>query len=179
MTLQSPKSSFWLPDDEWRKVQKYLPITCVDVLPFRLDKGEIAELGLILRNTPHQGERWCLIGGRLQYNEVLTEGVDREIIEALGDKTITTLVGGGEPLKVVQYMPEMGRGEYFDPRQHAIGLTYAVELSGIVVPQGEALDFKWFSVSKIQTLEAIGFGQKQLIIDCLQLLGHPSDFLTV
>ncbi|MEI6065870.1 MAG: DUF4916 domain-containing protein [Methylococcaceae bacterium] len=179
MTLQSPKSSFWLPDDEWRKVQKCLPITCVDVLPFRLDKGEIGEFGLILRNTPHQGERWCLIGGRLQYNEVLKEAVVREIIEALGDKTIYTLIGGGEPLKVVQYMPEIGRGEYFDPRQHAIGLTYAVELSGIFVPQGEALDFKWFSISKIHELEEIGFGQKQLIIDCLRELGQLSDFVPV
>ena len=88
MTLQSPKSSFWLPDDEWRKVQKCLPITCVDVLPFRLDKGEIREFGLILRNTPHQGEQWCLIGGRLQYNELRIEGVGRGIIDALGDKPL-------------------------------------------------------------------------------------------
>ena len=76
-------------------------------------------------------------------------------------------------------MPEIGRGEYFDPRQHAIGLTYAVELSGIFVPQGEALDFKWFSISKIHELEEIGFGQKQLIIDCLRELGQLSDFVPV
>lgn len=178
MTLQAPKSSYWLPDNEWRNLQKCLPIVCVDVLPFRLDKGEIQEFGLILRNTPHQGDRWCLIGGRLQYKELLKEGVAREIIEALGDKTIYTLMGG-ELVKVVQYMPEIGMGEYFDPRQHAIGLTYAVELSGIFVPQGEALDFKWFPISQIHEMECIGFGQQQLIIDCLRHLSQLSDYSTV
>ena len=79
--------------------------------------------------TPRiRGFRWCLIGGRLQYNETLNQAVAREIIEALGDKVIHKLVGGIESVKVVQYMPEIGIGEYFDPRQHAIGLTYAAEI---------------------------------------------------
>lgn len=173
MTLQSPKSSYWLSPDEWQKVQKNLPIVCVDVLPLRMDKGKIREFGLILRDTPHQGEKWCLIGGRLQYKETLNAAVAREINEALGDKALHKLVDG-EPVKVVQYMPELGIGEYFDPRQHAIGLTYAVELSGIFVPQGEALNFNWFSISKIHEMDVIGFGQKQIIIECLLHLGDYS-----
>jgi ADP-ribose pyrophosphatase YjhB (NUDIX family) len=122
MTLQKPKSSYWLTDDEWLRVQNCLPITCVDVLPFRLDKNKIQQFGLILRHTPHQGDRWCLIGGRLQYKERLIEGVAREIIEALGDKVTHTLMAN-EPVKIVQYMPEKSLGEYYDPRQHAIGVT--------------------------------------------------------
>lgn len=178
MTLISPKSSYWLPEDEWRNVQKCIPIVCVDVLPFCLDNGEISEYGLILRKTPHQGDRWCLIGGRLQYKESLKEGVTREIIETLGDKVKIKLIGN-ESAKVIQYMPEIGLGEYFDPRQHAIGLTYTAELSGIFVPQGEALDFKWFSIEKIHEMDGIGFGQKQIILDCLRNLDQIPDYLTV
>lgn len=179
VTVQLPKSSYWLEEDEWHKIQKCLPIVCVDVLPVRMDRGEIREFGLILRNTPHQGVRWCLIGGRLQYNETLNQAVAREIIEALGDKVIHKLVGGIESVKVVQYMPEIGIGEYFDPRQHAIGLTYAAEISGNFAPQGEALDFKWFSIYQISEMDGIGFGQKQLIVDYLQNHGKIPECLPV
>ncbi len=178
MTLISPKSSYWLPEDEWRNVQKCIPIVCVDALPFRMDKGELREVGLILRNTPHQGERWCLVGGRLQYKESLKEGIIREIIETLGDK-VNIKFTEDKPAKVVQYMPEEGLGEYFDPRQHAISLTYTVLLSGICVPQGEALDFKWFSIDQLYEMDRIGFGQKQIILDCLHTIDQISAFLTV
>jgi hypothetical protein len=67
-------------------------------------------------------------------------------------------------------MPETGKAEYFDPRKHAIGLTYAVELAGSFVPQGEALDFKWFPINQIREMKNIGFGQQQIIIDCLKYL---------
>lgn len=169
MTSPLPKSSYWLANDAWLRIQNYLPITCVDVLPFRLENNKIREFGLILRNTPHQGDRWCLIGGRLQYKELLKDGVAREIIEALGDKITYNLISN-EPVKVVQYMPGTGIGEYFDPRKHAIGLTYAVKLAGSFVPQGEALDFKWFPISQVHEMKDIGFGQQRIIIDCLQYL---------
>ena len=173
MSIIPPKSAYWLPDDEWRKVQKCLPIVCVDVLPFRRADTEIHEIGLIKRNTPHQGVRWCLIGGRLQYSESLTEAAGREIRDALGDQVEYTMAGSGAPLKVVQYMPEPDKGEYFDPRQHAVSLTYGAELSGVFTPQGEALDFGWFPVSGMAEMDGIGFGQERLIIECLnRLTGH-------
>jgi hypothetical protein len=49
-------------------------------------------------------------------------------------------------------------------------LTFAVELAGSFVPQGEALDFQWFSISQVHEMQTIGFGQQQVIIDCLQYL---------
>jgi len=167
----APKSEHWLPEEEWRKVQRCLPIVCVDVLPIRRQATEIQEIGLILRETPHQGRRWCLIGGRLQYNELLTEGVARELREALGDGFSYSLVGGDEPLTIAQYLPTLGKGELYDPRQHALGMTYAVEMSGSFDPRGEALDFAWFPVADLADMEGIGFGQKPMLIECLRRLG--------
>lgn len=169
MTLLPPKSTFWLPDDEWHRVQKSLPITCVDVLPVQLRQGKVAGVGLILRHTPHQGPRWCLIGGRLQYTELLTDAVYRELFETLGGKLKFKLLGLGAPDKVVQYLPEPDSTEYYDPRQHAISLTFIAEVSGELDPQGEALDFNWFTIDQVCKLDdEIGFGQQSLIIDLLE-----------
>ena len=171
MTIQIPKSAYWLPEDEWSNVQKCIPIVCVDVLPFRFDQGKPFEFGLIFRNTPHQGKRWCLIGGRLQYKESIQEGIKREIVQTLGDK-VKIKLKVNELAKVVQYMPEMELGEYFDPRQHAISLTYTAVLSGIFLPHGEALDFRWFSINQIDEMDDIGFGQKKIIIDYFMHLDY-------
>ena len=170
MSNITPKSEHWLPTDEWRRVQRCLPIVCVDVLPIRRLQGEIQDFGLILRETPHQGRQWCLIGGRLQYNELLTEGVERELREALGDNINYTYFGNGEPLKVAQYLPTPDKGELYDPRQHALGLTFAVELSGSFTQQGEALEFAWFPAAGLAEMEGIGFGQKPMLIECLRRL---------
>ena len=170
MSNFTPKSEHWLPVEDWRKVQRCLPIVCVDVLPIRRRQGELRDIGLVFRETPHQGRQWCLIGGRLQYNELLTEGVERELREALGDKIIFTCFGSDEPLKVAQYLPTPDKGELYDPRQHALALTYVVELSGEITPQGEALEFSWFPVAGLAEMQGIGFGQQPIIIECLQRL---------
>jgi ADP-ribose pyrophosphatase YjhB (NUDIX family) len=83
-----------LDPEMWRQVQQLVPITCVDVLPVQLsngDRGTIQRVGLILRETPHQGERWCLVGGRLLRKESFHEAVTREIRDALGRQAQFTL----------------------------------------------------------------------------------------
>jgi len=170
MSLPAQKSAYWLPEDDWRKVQRCLPILCVEVLPVRRAGGAVREIGLIRRNTPHQGIRWCLIGGRLQYDELIAEAVGREIREALGEGVGYVWDGRDEPLKVAQYMPTTQKGEYFDPRQHAVSLVFAVDLSGAPSPRGEALDFQWFSLDRIPEAESVGFGHGKLLADCLRAL---------
>jgi len=56
----------WHEPEQWRRVQKILPIACVDVLllhPTPQTARRVEALGLILRDTPHQGRRWCLVRG--------------------------------------------------------------------------------------------------------------------
>jgi ADP-ribose pyrophosphatase YjhB (NUDIX family) len=151
-------------------VQRCLPIVCVDVLACRRENGILQEVGLIRRNTPHQGVRWCLIGGRMQYGESIVEAIGREIREALGDRIEHRWSGIDEPLKLVQYMPTLEKGEYHDPRQHAISLIYAVEVLGTPVPQGEALDFKWFKPGKVPSEEEMGFGKGAVVADLIERL---------
>ena len=66
------------------------------------------------------------------------------------------------PEMIGQYFP-MARGTAgYDPRKHAIGLTYRVALSGEPSPLGEALDFRWFPETAIP-FEEVGFGQEHVI----------------
>lgn len=172
MSLTLQTSPYWLPEDEWRKVQRCLPIVCVDVLACRRENGALQEVGLIRRNTPHQGVRWCLVGGRMRYGELIAEAIGREIREALGDGVGHRWNGLDEPLKLVQYMPMLGKGEYHDPRQHAISLVYAVELLGTPVPQGEALDFQWFKTGEVPREKDMGFGKGAVVADLIRRLNH-------
>jgi ADP-ribose pyrophosphatase YjhB (NUDIX family) len=167
MPLPAPTPPHWLPEEEWRKIQRCLPILCVEVLPVRRAGGAVSEIGLILRDTPHEGVRWCLLGGRLRYGEPLAGAVGREIREALGGVGFAW-DGDGEPLAVAQYLPTPQAGGLHDPRQHAVSLVHAVALSGPPSPQGEARDFRWFAPARLP--EAIGFGQQALLDTCLSRL---------
>ncbi|MEO7002122.1 MAG: DUF4916 domain-containing protein, partial [Ktedonobacterales bacterium] len=70
----------WLELTEWERIQKCVPIICVDILPVRFARQRQQRplaLGLIRRDTPHQGQRWCLIGGRVLYGESLGDAIER------------------------------------------------------------------------------------------------------
>jgi ADP-ribose pyrophosphatase YjhB (NUDIX family) len=162
----------WLSESAWRAVQQRIPITCVDVLPVRGKTADSYEVGLILRDTPHQGQRWCLIGGRLLLNESLRSAAIRQIREALGSSVSCILEKSPQPLWVAQYVPEEHAGYPFDPRQHAIGLTFPVRLNGTACPTGEALDFQWFNVKQLPKKSSVGFGQERTILECVRLLSE-------
>ena len=50
----------WLDAADWKWVQDTMPIPCADAVPVRLgeDGQTVEHVGLIYRNTPHQGMRW-------------------------------------------------------------------------------------------------------------------------
>jgi len=161
----------WFPEWEWKFVQDRVPIVCADVLPIRKEAGNRSEVGLILRDTPHQGRRWCLIGGRILLNESFRDAVTREVRQALGPAVEYKLPRPLEPAFIAQYFSEHRTGELFDPRQHAIGLTFAAEISGEISVGGEALDFGWYDVSKLPAEAEIGFGQDRVVAECVHRLG--------
>jgi len=160
----------WLPEAEWRMLQQRIPVVCVDVLPLRIAGACKIEVGFIYRQTPHQGRRWCLVGGRLLRNELLRSAVIRQIREALGSGVRCILSPPVEPLLVAEYFSREVRGSLLDPRQHAISLTFAVQVHGSIQPTGEALDFRWFSLDKFPNSNQFGFGQKRVILDCVRRL---------
>jgi ADP-ribose pyrophosphatase YjhB (NUDIX family) len=160
-----------LPAALWRTIQASVPILCVDVLPLRRVETGQREVGLIRRDTPHQGERWCLIGGRVGLNEPIAQAVDREVREALGEAARCEWTPTSQPHRIVEYFSDGRPGALLDPRQHALSLTFWVEISGPLTLGGEARDFQWFETRGLPDPAEFGFGQDQVVADCIEQLG--------
>ena len=170
------KRGLRLSPADWKWIQKSMPVVCVDFLPVQLSpapKHELQAVGLIYRETP-RGRRWCLIGGRLLYGESLTKAIRRQASETLGRHVKVHIGPDQQPLYIAQYSPS-GRAPFsLDPRQHAVGLTFAVEMEGRPTPRGEAIKFAWFGNARIPAARGLGFGQNGVIEACVRLLRTSS-----
>lgn len=168
----------WLKSDEWHFVQKHVPITCVDVLPVKAvvdgDRSR-QELGLIYRETPHQGKRWCLIGGRLLRKESFCEAIGRQLNETLGSNIEFAIPQDIQPVYAAQYFPEARAFGLVDPRQHSIGLIFAVPITGVVRPAGEAISFKWFAPSNLPAPDEMWHGQHEVLLKVIARLDVPTE----
>jgi ADP-ribose pyrophosphatase YjhB (NUDIX family) len=168
-------ASRWLSPADWRMVQASVPIACVDVIPVRstrasagaADVGSFDSIGLILRDTPHQGRRWCLVGGRMLRNESFAQAIGRQLRETLGPDATFDLPAPIQPAYVAQYFTEPRSAGLHDPRQHALGNTFIVRVTGETRAQGEAHEFRWFPVDALPTAEEFGFGQDRVLAACL------------
>jgi ADP-ribose pyrophosphatase YjhB (NUDIX family) len=139
----------WIDDATWEAVQGTVPITCVDLLPFRRGGTEVA---LVLRATPFgAAPRWCHMGGRVRHGETVRAALLRHLHETVSGADVV-LAADPQPDYVMQWFPDAvdpardGVAYGWDPRQHAVALCFAVELTGAPepVPGGEALRFGWF-----------------------------------
>lgn len=158
----------WLSEDDYRLIQNSVPIPCVDIAPLRLsEEGAIKGIGLIFRDTPHQGRRWCLVGGRVLRNETLAAAVSRQLRQTLGDTIRFQLDADAQPVYIAQYFPTRQPVGVVDPRQHAITMNYCLEITGQIVPQGEALEFRWFNPDSLPGAEQFGFEQDRVLRECL------------
>ena len=144
----------WIPKAEYDLIQARVPILCVDLLPVNAARDAI---GLIRRETPDDGEGWCLIGGAVVRNEPLLDAIARHVRSTLGDRFDFRLVSQ-QPLTIIEYFAEPSRGEFHDPRKHAVALSYVAICQGEPSPAGEALEFRWFAREEIGGIE-FGFGQ--------------------
>lgn len=177
-----------MSDDEWRRAQEILPIACVDVLPIQVKKRtghdsipEIEKVFLIWRNTPHQGTRWCLIGGRMFHGFSLGKSVEDQLKVTLN--VSIPVPPTEQPTYVAQYRPFPGEGFHVDPRRHAVGYTYClkvdekqfkpvpkeelknIEYEGI---KSEARDYEWFRLDQLPQPHEFGFGQHLVVNACLE-----------
>jgi ADP-ribose pyrophosphatase YjhB (NUDIX family) len=160
----------WLAPDDWQWVQATVPIACVDVLPVRVVDGRVARVGLIHRDTPHQGRRWCLVGGRLWRDESFADGAARQLRETLGDAVAFEPVAPDQqPDHVAQYFSVARPDGLLDPRQHAVTIVFVVPLLGdAATAGGEALEFRWFEPAQLPPPSAWGFGQDAIAAACLR-----------
>ena len=98
---------------------------------------------------------WCHLGGRVRRGETIRAALVRHLTSTLEDVQVDFPVDP-QPARVVQYFPadvpvDAGLRHGVDPRQHAVALVFAVELSGhpAVVPGGEAMDFRWWTLDQV------------------------------
>jgi len=160
----------WLGDDDWRWVQETVPVACVDVLPVQMSGvgGAIARVGLIHRDTPHQGRRWCLVGGRLWRDESFAEAATRQIRETLGAGAQFHIDADAQPVYIAQYFTHEREVGLLDPRQHAVAMVFVVPIGGDIVAGGEACEFRWFGRNELPIPEEWGFGQDRVAEACLK-----------
>ncbi|MFB9647060.1 NUDIX hydrolase, partial [Microbacterium terregens] len=113
--------------------------------------GAAQRVGLILRHSPY-GEVWCHLGGRIQRGETIADALRRHARETL--QIDIELALEPQPVDVFQWFPaevapDDGTPYGDDARKHAIGLSFIVEHEGAPTPQGEALDFAYFSLDEL------------------------------
>jgi ADP-ribose pyrophosphatase YjhB (NUDIX family) len=158
------QSTDWLEDHVWKLCQQSVPIACVDALPVQREGGRIVRVGLIFRDTPHQGRRWCVVGGRLRRGESVHAALRRQVRETLGDQARIEAID--PTIHLAEYFPTPVPGEMHDPRQHALTPTFLIDLAGEPCPQGEAADFRWFDPA--DTPAPMGFDQHLLLARMLK-----------
>jgi ADP-ribose pyrophosphatase YjhB (NUDIX family) len=159
----------WMPDEDYEFIQARVPILCVDVLLSPNDDPR--RVGLIRRAAP-DGDAWCLIGGRVLRNERLAAAVERHVAVTLGagvhvDRS--TLEFGA----VIEYFTEPGPDGLYDPRKHAVAITYAASCECTSEPEahGEAFEFAWFKIDQLSEV-SFGFGQGDAVARVLKKLGR-------
>jgi ADP-ribose pyrophosphatase YjhB (NUDIX family) len=159
----------WLADEDYEFIQAHMPILCVDVLLSPV--GDPRQVALIRRAAP-EGDAWCLIGGRVLRDEHLPDAVDRHVAATLGPGVHvdrSTLQFGA----VIEYFTERRADGPYDPRKHAVSITYAAacEFSGEPEALGEAFEFAWFKIDQLSEV-SFGFGQGEVAARVLNNLGR-------
>lgn len=159
-----------LPAEDYEFIKASVPVLCVDIL--LSPKGDPRQVALV-RRTTYQGDvGWCLVGGRVLRNEHLPAAVERHVAATLGPAVWvdrSTLELGA----VIEYFTEPDLGEFYDPRKHAVALTYAAscECTGQPEALGEALEFGWFKIDQLSVVN-FGFGQGEAVARVLKKLGR-------
>jgi ADP-ribose pyrophosphatase YjhB (NUDIX family) len=165
-----PQNPNWLDDSDWKWVQDTLPIACCDVVPVQMiGNGQtIEKIGLIYRDTPHQGMRWCMVGGRMYRNESMAEAATRQLRETLGPEVQFQIDPQAQPDFVVQYFTSTRPVGFLDPRQHAITLAFVIPITGKIAAMGEAASFQWFDPTDLPPADEWGFSQNVVVQKCIQ-----------
>lgn len=142
----------FLPAPLYEQIEQSLPIACVDFVSFRVGAGgNAAEVGLIKRRSPF-GTVWCHLGGRIIRGESVAQALRRHARDTLD--VDLDLPPDPQPRYVYQWFPpddtpDKAEPHGIDPRKHAIGLSFVVDMVGDPKPRNEALSFDFFAVDAL------------------------------
>lgn len=134
----------WLSEDELSSARERLPIVYVDAVPVRVDaRGQVAEVGLLLRAMPDGSISRAIVSGRVLYGERIRDALLRHLEKDLGTMALPRVSPSPQPFTIVEYFPSPEVTGFFDPRQHAVSLAFIVPLDGDCAPSQDALDLVW------------------------------------
>lgn len=100
---------------------------------------------------PEIGEKWDIIGGRIDPGISLLENLKREIQE----ETSLKLIGNPKLIAAQDILRVKDR--------HVVRLTYLGEIQGSPIPNEESLKLKWFTFKEIKNLKNLDIYVKELI----------------
>jgi ADP-ribose pyrophosphatase YjhB (NUDIX family) len=142
----------WLSPDSLEQVRAHVPIVYVDAVPVRVDgRGEVTEVGLLLRQAADGTISRMVVSGRVMFGERIRDALLRHLEKDLGPLAFPDVPPDPSPFTVVEYFPDPQRSGFHDPRHHAVSLAYVVPVAGDCTPTQEALDLAWFTPA-----EAVG-----------------------
>ena len=134
----------WLADDELASARERLPIVYVDAVPVRTDaRGQISEIGLLLRAMPDGSISRAVVSGRVLYGELVRDALLRHLEKDLGSMALPRVPASPQPFTIVEYFPSPEVTGFHDPRQHAVALAFIVPMEGDCQPSSQALDLVW------------------------------------
>lgn len=136
----------WLAEEELDSARERLPIVYIDAVPVRTDdRGEVVQIGLLLRAMPDGTISRAVVSGRVLYGERVRDALLRHLEKDLGPVALPRVAPSPQPFTVVEYFPDPDVTGFHDPRQHAVSLAFVVPLDGDCSPSQKALDLVWVS----------------------------------
>jgi ADP-ribose pyrophosphatase YjhB (NUDIX family) len=157
----------WLSPESLEQVRAHVPIVYVDAVPVRVDgRGEVTEVGLLLRQAADGTISRMVVSGRVMFGERIRDALLRHLEKDLGPLAFPDIPPNPAPFTVVEYFPDPQRSGFHDPRHHAVSLAYVVPVDGDCTPTQEALDLAWFSPAEVvgpQVREQMTGGHDRLI----------------
>jgi ADP-ribose pyrophosphatase YjhB (NUDIX family) len=136
----------WLSPDQLEQVRAHVPLVYVDAVPVRVDgRGEVTEVGLLLRQAADGTISRMVVSGRVLFGERIRDALMRHLEKDLGSLALPDVPPNPAPFTVVEYFPDPDRSGFHDPRHHAVSLAYVVPVGGDCMPTQEALDLAWFT----------------------------------
>lgn len=136
----------WLSEDDLQSARERLPIVYVDAVPVRTDgRGQVVEVGLLLRGMPDGSISRAIVSGRVLYGERVRDALVRHVEKDLGAMALPRVPASPQPFTIVEYFPDPDITGFHDPRQHSVALAFIVPVEGDCSPSQESLDLVWVS----------------------------------
>ncbi len=140
----------WLSPESLEQVRAHVPLVYVDAVPVRVDgRGEVTEIGLLLRQAADGTISRMVVSGRVMFGERIRDALTRHLEKDLGPLALPDVPPNPAPFTVIEYFPDPDRSGFHDPRHHAVSLAYVVPVDGDCIPTQEALDLAWFSPTEV------------------------------